>query len=69
MLWLSIGQINGEIQIVEIESRRSETCRFRNCWDGNTVVVESEGKKLTYDEEILSFNTKEYGIYKIMLHA
>ncbi len=62
---VSASICNGEIQTVLIESRYGETCRFRNCWTGHNVTVESEGKEQIYDEEILIFDTKPEGIYKI----
>ena len=59
----------GQIEAVEIESRRGETCRFRNCWDGPDLVVESDGEEHAYEGDIVTFDTEPGGIYTITRRA
>ena len=47
----------GNVEFVEIESRRGETCRLRNPWGGPCVVGPMGGPRQVLDGEILSFDT------------
>jgi len=48
----------GEIQAVEIESRRGETCRIRNPWGRACVLRETGGAERRLDGDMLLFPTR-----------
>ncbi len=56
---------SGEVQTVEIESRRGETCRFRNCWQCPCSVSGKGRQPGQYEGNILTFATSRGGIYRI----
>ena len=55
----------GEIQAVEIESRRGETCRIRNPWGRACVLRETGGTERRLDGDVLLFQTRPDARYRL----
>ena len=62
---VSAGIRGGEISAVQVESRRGETCRFRNCWGRPCVVAGENGPRQKLDGDILVFDTEPERLYRI----
>jgi len=58
----------GEIETIEIFSRRGETCRIRNCWDGTCVLRETGGAEQYLDGGVLIFETRPDITYRVERH-
>ena len=58
----------GEIRTVVIESRRGETCRFRNCWGGRCALTGAAGSQRQLDGKVLAFDTEAGKTYQIGTH-
>lgn len=58
----------GDVQYVEIESRRGETCRFRNCWQGPCSMSEEGGSTRQLEGDILTFSTSPGRTCRMMNH-
>jgi len=57
---------NGRSEFVEIESRRGETCRLRNPWNGPCLVVETDGPTTEHSGGILRFDTQPGKTYRVL---
>lgn len=56
----------GEVLLVEIESRRGETCRLRNPWGRPCDVTERDGEAQVLSGDILQFDTKPGKVYRVL---
>jgi len=56
----------GEVELVEIHSRRGETCRLRNPWGRPCEVSEKGGKAQVLSGDILQLDTKPGGVYRVV---
>ena len=56
----------GEVLLVEIESRRGETCRLRNPWGRPCDITERDGKAQVLSGDILQFDTKPGKVYRVL---
>lgn len=58
---------NGKVQYIKIVSEKGRDCRVENPWPGKGVVVTMAGKKVKIktDNNIVSFSTKNGGVYII----
>jgi hypothetical protein len=57
----------GEVLLVEIESRRGETCRLRNPWGRPCNLLETDGETQVLSGDTLPFDTKPGKVYRIVL--
>ena len=57
---------SGQTEFVEIQSRRGETCRLRNPWDGPCQVTEIGGSAKEQSGEILRFDTRPGKVYRVL---
>ena len=57
---------DGEVQLVDIQSRRGETCRLRNPWKGPCDVIEMGGKARVLSGDILQFDTRAGKVYRVV---
>ena len=57
---------NGEIEFVEIKSRRGETCRLRNPWAASCLITEIGGPAQEQSGDILRFDTQPEGLYRVV---
>ena len=56
---------NGDVQFVEIDSRRGEACRLRNPWRTNCTLTKVDGPTRELDGEILRFDTEADSRYRL----
>jgi len=56
----------GEVEFVEIESRRGELCRLRNPWGVPCWIDEKDGPARELDGDILCFNTEQSRCYRVL---
>jgi hypothetical protein len=56
----------GEVLLVEIESRRGETCRLRNPWGRPYDVTERDGEAQVLSGDVLQFDTKPGKVYRVL---
>ncbi len=56
----------GKVDLVEIDSRRGETCRLRNPWGGACSVREMDGDTQVLSGDILQFDTKPGKTYCVL---
>jgi hypothetical protein len=57
---------DGEVLLVEIESRRGETCRLRNPWGRSCDATERDGESQVLSGDILQFDTKPGKVYRVL---
>ena len=57
---------DGKVLLVEIESRRGETCRLRNPWGRPCDITERDGKAQVLSGDILQFDTKPGKVYRVL---
>lgn len=56
----------GNVDLVEIESRRGETCRLRNPWGKPCQVQQVDGPSRQLAGEVLEFETKPGARYRVL---
>lgn len=56
----------GNVEFVEIQSRRGEPCQLRNPWDGPCVVSQVDGASQMLEGEILRFQTVAGKRYRVV---
>jgi hypothetical protein len=56
----------GEVLLVEIGSRRGETCRLRNPWGRPCDVTERDGEAQFLSGDVLQFDTKPGNVYRVV---
>jgi Domain of unknown function (DUF5703)/Glycosyl hydrolase family 95 catalytic domain/Glycoside hydrolase family 95, C-terminal domain len=56
---------HGETEFIEIHSRRGESCRLRNPWDGPCVISRIDGPAKEQSGNILRFSTQAGGRYRV----
>lgn len=56
----------GEVELVEIHSRRGETCRLRNPWGRPCAVIETDGEAQVLSGDVLRFDTKPGKVYRVI---
>ncbi len=56
----------GEIEFVEIKSRRGETCRLRNPWGTPCEIAATNGETEVLSGDILVFDTKPDVVYRVL---
>lgn len=62
---VSSAMRKGEVESVEIESRRGETCRLRNPWGTTCTMIENGAPERELDGDILQFATVAGGLYRL----
>ena len=55
----------GKVELIEIQSRRGETCRLRNPWGKPCIVNELDGPSQVLEGEILRFDTVAGSRYRV----
>ena len=63
---LSSAARDGEVELVEIQSRRGETCRLRNPWGTPCEVSDMDGEAQVLSGDILQFATKPDKVYRVL---
>ena len=63
---MSSAAREGEVLLVEFESRRGETCRLRNPWGWPCDITERDGEAQVLTGEILQFDTKPGNGYRVL---
>ena len=56
---------SGEVEFVEIESRRGEKCRLRNPWKGSCLLTDVGGRARKLSGDILRFDTQPGEHYRV----
>jgi hypothetical protein len=62
---VSSAMRDGEVEFVEIDSRRGEVCRMRNPWGTNCTLTKVDGPTREMDGEILRFDTAADSRYRL----
>lgn len=62
---VSSAMREGEVESVEIESRRGEACRLRNPWGMTCTLSKVDGEERELDGEILRFDTETGARYRL----
>ena len=57
---------HGEVEFVEIESRRGEPCRLRNPWGVPCRVSETDGTAQELDGDVFCFSTEKDKRYRVL---
>jgi len=57
---------DGEVELVEIQSRRGETCRLRNPWGRPCEISDMDGEAQVLPGDILQFDTKPGKVYRVL---
>ena len=63
---VSSAMRGGEVEFVEIESRRGERCRVRNPWMAPCTLSQEGGTTHNLDAEILQFDTEPGSRYRLI---
>jgi len=57
---------DGEVELVEIQSRRGETRRLRNPWGRPCEISGMDGEAQVSSGDILQFDTKPDKVYRVL---
>ncbi len=56
----------GHVELVQIHSRRGETCRLRNPWGRPCDVIQTDGEAQVLSGDVLRFDTEPGKVYRVI---